>query len=143
VQPGVHFLIPRCQTLPARVAFVKEILRGGPLPDPSHVKISLSSVHVVLQNSAAVCQHSGFKPGRRLTALRTIEIEENFRWQEIVPEAEKGGIPAAFAKAALVHAHGLIFRGSSEGVIARVGSRYYFFAIMTITLDQMQNLIWK
>jgi hypothetical protein len=35
-------------------------------------------------------------------------MEENFRGQQIVPEAEKGGVFAALAEAALIHAHGLI-----------------------------------
>jgi hypothetical protein len=37
-----------------------------------------------------------------------VKVEENLRGQYIVPEAEKHGILTAFAKTALVHAHGLI-----------------------------------
>jgi hypothetical protein len=60
-----------------------------------------------------------------------VKVQENLRGQYIVPEAEKHGILTAFAKTALVHAHGLISSGA-VAAIARVRSSYYFSAIMTI-----------
>ena len=72
MQPDIHFLIPGGQALPVQVALVKERRRGSPLLDPSQIKISLGPGHIVLQDPAAVCQHGGFIPGCRLTAVGTI-----------------------------------------------------------------------
>jgi hypothetical protein len=122
MQFGPYLMVTGGKTLPGEVTLIEDDLRVKGPGEALFQEKGLGPFHVVLHDPTAVSHHGLRVEVRPGTALRAVQIDQDFRRQKVIPEIQVSGLAAAKTTAAFHHAHRrpILFHGND----LMLGSKY-------------------